>query len=190
MHILTALPPELKPQAARLYWEAFGGKLGRVLGPTDRALRFLDRIIRCDHALVAVEDGRLLGLVGFKTPGAAFADGRFADLWAVYGMGALWRVAALRMLSRDIDNERFLLDGLCVAAEARGMGIGTALLAALGEDGRRRGYRALRLDVVDTNPRARALYERLGFRAIRTTHLGPLRLIFGFRTATTMVRDL
>lgn len=190
MHILTALPPELKPQAARLYWEAFGGKLGRVLGPGDRALRFLDRIIRCDHAIVAVEDGRLLGLVGFKTPGAAFADGGLSDLWSIYGPGALWRAAVLRMLSRDIDNDRFLLDGLCVTAAARGSGVGTALLAALGDEGRRRGYRALRLDVVDTNPRARALYERLGFRAIRTTRLGPLRFVFNFRAATTMVLDL
>ncbi len=190
MHILTGLPPHLKPAAARLYWEAFGGKLGRVLGPTDRAMRFLDRIIRCDHAIVAVQDGRLVGLVGFKTPGAAFADGGFGDLWAIYGPGALWRAAALRLLSREVDNERFLLDGLCVAAGARGTGVGTALLEALGAEGRRRGYRALRLDVVDTNPRARALYERLGFRAIRTTATGPLRLLFGFRAATTMVREL
>lgn len=54
MHILTALPPHLKPEAARLYWQAFGGKLGRVLGPDALALRFLDRVIRCDLSLIHI----------------------------------------------------------------------------------------------------------------------------------------
>jgi ribosomal protein S18 acetylase RimI-like enzyme len=48
----------------------------------------------------------------------------------------------------------------------------------------------LRLDVIDTNLRARALYERLGFRAVRSESLGPLRHLFGFQTAITMVRAL
>jgi hypothetical protein len=43
---------------------------------------------------------------------------------------------------------------------------------------------------VDTNPRARALYERRGFVLDRTTGIGPLRLIFGFRSAHTMVRPI
>lgn len=190
MRIAHGLPPDLREAAARLYWQAFGPKLGRVLGPEARAYRFLDRVIRLDHAIVALEDGRLLGLVGFKTPAAAFAEGRLADLWAVYGPGAVWRAGVLQLLSREIDNDRFLMDGLCVVPEARGRGVGTALLDAIADEGRMRGYRALRLDVVDSNPRARALYEREGFRAIRTTAIGPLRLIFGFRATTTMVRDL
>jgi hypothetical protein len=44
--------------------------------------------------------------------------------------------------------------------------------------------------VVDTNPRARALYEREGFRVISETRMGVLRHVFGFESAATMVRDL
>ena len=39
----------------QLYWQAFGGKLGRVLGPDARALAFLERVIREDHVIVALE---------------------------------------------------------------------------------------------------------------------------------------
>ncbi len=190
MQIVTGLPPALREPAARLYWQAFGDKLGRVLGPDARAHRFLMHILREDHAIAAIDGDRLLGVVGFKTPGAAFAEGTFAQMWACYGPGALWRAGLLRLLGRDVDNARFLIDGLCVVADARGQGVGTALLDAMSAEARRRGYSAIRLDVIDTNPRARALYERLGFAAVGEQRLGLLRHVFGFASATTMVRPV
>lgn len=190
--IQHGLPPHLRSHAAQLYWQAFGGKLGRVLGPERLALALLNRVMRNDHAIVAVSDqGALLGMVGFKSPEGAFAGGGFADLRHVYGMaGATWRVALLWLLERELDNDRFLMDGICVADFARGQGVGTALLDAIYTEGRKRGYPSVRLDVIDTNARARALYERQGFAPTRTSHIGLLRLVFGFSAATTMVRPL
>jgi len=190
MTVQLGLPEDLRAQAAALYWQAFGAKLGRVMGPDARALRYLDRVIRADHAIVALDGGQLLGLVGFKTPQAAFAGGGFADMWAIYGPGAIWRTGLLHLLERDVDNARFLMDGLCVDQAARGRGVGTALLEAIAIEARRRGYGAVRLDVIDTNPRARALYERQGFVAVKTAGLGVMRHVFGFASATTMVRGV
>ena len=186
------LPAHLRGDAARLYWQAFGGKLGRVLGPEPLAFRLLDRVMRADHAIIALSDtGALLGLVGFKSPNGAFAGGGYADLRNVYGMfGATWRAGLLWLLERDLDNDRFLMDGICVADTARGQGVGTALLDAICAEGRKRGYPSVRLDVIDTNARARALYERQGFKPTRTAQIGLLRLVFGFSAATTMVRSL
>jgi ribosomal protein S18 acetylase RimI-like enzyme len=186
------LPDALRGQAAVLYWAAFGGKLGRVMGPNAKALAFLRAALRKDHVIVALSDqGDLLGLVGFKSPKGSFAGGSRVDLRAVYGrFGAMWRAAMLTLLERDVENERFLLDGICVAAQAQGHGIGTMLLAAFYDEARARNYRAVRLDVIDTNLRARALYEREGFIALKTERLGPLRHIFGFDAATSMVKTL
>ncbi|QYK41850.1 MAG: GNAT family N-acetyltransferase [Paracoccaceae bacterium] len=188
--ILHGLPEGLRGEGARLYWQAFGPKLGRVMGPDDRALPFLARAIRTDHAVVALSaDGRLLGLAGFRSPQGAFADTTLRDLIRGYGIfGGMWRAAALRLLAREIDNERFLFDGICVDRAARGQGVGTALIEAAADLAAGRGYGQLRLDVIDTNLRARALYERLGFRAAGVQRLGPLRHLFGFDTAITMVR--
>ena len=192
VRIQHGLPAHLRADAARLYWQAFGGKLGRVLGPDRLALALLDRVMRGDHAIIGLSDqGRLLGLVGFKSPEGAFAGGGLADLRAVYGtVGALWRAGLLWLLERDLDNDRFLMDGICVADGARGQGVGTALLEAICAEGRARGYPSVRLDVIDINPRARALYERQGFVALRTSQIGLLRWVFGFSAATTMVRNL
>lgn len=192
IHIRFGLPEDHRAEAAALYWQAFGGKLGRVLGPEPMALRFLQRVMRADHCLTAMDDaGRLLGLAGFKTPAASFAGGSLADLRAVYGrFGGFWRGIVLQLLGRDTDSQRFLLDGLCVSDQARGQGVGTALLEAVVAEARQRGYRSVRLDVVDTNTRARALYERRGFVLDHTAGIGPLRLIFGFRAAYAMVRAI
>ncbi len=190
--IQHGLPAHLRQDAARLYWQAFGGKLGRVLGPEDAAFRLLETVMRSDHAIVALSySGALLGLVGFKSPEGAFAGGGLADLRRVYGtVGALWRAGLLWLLERDLDNDRFLMDGICVADTARGQGVGTALLDAICAEGRKRGYPSVRLDVIDVNPRARALYERQGFIPTRTSQIGVLRWVFGFSAATTMVRSL
>ena len=190
--VFRGLHDELRPQAARLYWEAFGGKLGRVLGPDDRALRFFQQVIRGDLCFAAVDDGgRLIGIAGYKTPAGSFAGGSWADLKATYGrFGGRWRGCLLWALGRDVDNDRFLIDGICVLKSVRGQGLGGLLLSALNDEGRARGYDVIRLDVIDTNWRARALYERAGFVAIKTDHIGWLRYVFGFTSSITMVRSL
>ena len=190
--VSLGLPPSLRDQAAVIYWQAFGGKLGRVMGPDSRAHAFLARVMRADHVLVARDEtGALLGLAGFKTPQGSFAGGSWTDMRAVYGLtGLAWRLPLLALLSREVDNDRFLLDGICVAPVARGLGVGSALRAAIEDEARARGYAYVRLDVIDTNWRARTLYERLGYMGIKTAPLGPLRHVFGFDAAVTMVKPV
>jgi ribosomal protein S18 acetylase RimI-like enzyme len=192
MKVQQGLPQALRADAARLYWDAFGPKLSPVLGPTPRALRFLEKVIRADHCFVALDDaGRLIGLAGFKTPEGSFAGGTSTDLRQVYGpFGSLWRGMLLWSLNREIDNDRFLLDGICVDGAARGKGIGSILIDRICQEADHRGYGAVRLDVIDSNRRARELYERLGFVATQTVRIGVLRHVFGFISATTMVKLL
>ncbi len=185
-------PEAQRDAAARIYWEAFGGKLSTVLGPETRALRFLSAVLRPDHCFSALDaGGALVGVAGFKSPEGSFAGGAPADLRRAYGIwGALWRRWVLWLLASEVDNQRFLVDGIAVARDWRGRGIGAALVQLLCDEGQRRGYPAIRLEVIDTNWRARALYERMGFAATRTETIGPLRYLFGFASATTMVRPL
>ncbi|MFF3888133.1 GNAT family N-acetyltransferase [Streptomyces sp. NPDC001914] len=53
--------------------------------------------------------------------------------------------------------------GLAVADDARGAGVGRALLRAAGEEARRQGARRITLRVLGHNTPARALYESEGF---------------------------
>ncbi|EYD72039.1 GNAT family N-acetyltransferase [Limimaricola hongkongensis] len=192
MKIAPGFAAAERPRIAALYWEAFGPKLGRVLGPRPRALRFIEVALDPAHALCAREaDGTLLGVAGFKTAHGALVSGGLRGMRAAYGgVGATWRAGLLALLETDVDNRRFLIDGIFVAPEARGRGVGSRLIEALAQEARMRGHAEIRLEVIDENPRARALYERRGFVAAEHHPLGPLRMIFGFRAATTMIRRL
>lgn len=55
------------------------------------------------------------------------------------------------------------IQGLAVAGEARGRGVGRALVRAAAEEARRRGARRLTLRVLGHNTLARKLYESEGF---------------------------
>ena len=192
MKIITGIPDANRAEAAALYWEAFGEKLGFVLGPKYRALMYITSVMRGDHGICAHDDqGRLVGVAGFKTMHGALVGGGFWELQRVYGwVGASIRILLLAALEKDTDNERFVMDGIFVATEARGQGVGTALLHAMAQEAKRRGYRQVRLDVVDSNPRAKALYLHEGFTEVSTRSIGIMRIIFGFSSATTMVRDV
>lgn len=165
IRIQHGLPPGQTMAAARLYWQAFAGKLGVVMGPEPLALRYIARVVQHDHAVVALTaEGVLCGVGGFRSSKGAFVGGEARDLRAVYGWwGGLWRQACLRLLNHDFEPRALVVDGLVVAPACRGRGIGAALLAALADEARLRGHSELRLDVVEENLRARALYTREGF---------------------------
>lgn len=177
---------------ARLYWQAFGAKLGKVMGPSDRAEAFLQTVMNPEFALVARgTDGTLLGLAGFKTAQGGLVDGTVRQMASSYGwFGTLWRVLLLIPLERKLQPGVFQMDGIFVDANARGQGVGTALLNAVLTEAGAHGCTQVQLDVIDTNPRARALYERVGFQALGTETTGPLKMIFGFSSATKMAMDL
>jgi len=67
------------------------------------------------------------------------------------------------------------ISDLVVAPAAEGRGVGRALMAAAEAWARERGYRLLTLNVFDANQRARALYERLGYRPDVIKLVKPLR---------------
>lgn len=192
MKIVPGFPEEQRATVAALFWEAFSGKLGRVLGPDRKALRFLETVLTSDHALCVLSGtGEVIGVAGYKTAQGGLVAAGFRELAGIYGpFGALWRGPLLDRLERPLKPDQMLLDGIFVSAAMRGQGVGSALIGAVIAEAQRRGLREVRLDVVDINLRARALYERHGFVAIGRIETGIFGRVFGFHHATTMGRKL
>ncbi len=177
-----------RPKAAALFWQAFAAKLHRVMGPDKKGLAFIEHAINPKFALVARDNSdRMLGLAGFKTQNGGLVEGSLSDMAKIYGwFGGTWRGLVLSVLERGLQPGVFQMDGIFVAAEARGQGVGTALLSAIKDHARKSGMSEVQLDVIDTNPRARALYEREGFKAVGEEKTGPFQYLFGFSSATRM----
>ena len=62
---------------------------------------------------------------------------------------------------------RAWVGGMGVASEARRAGVGEQLMRALLDSAREAGVKRVQLEVLEPNTRARALYEKLGFRTFR-----------------------
>ncbi len=181
-----------KSHVAQLFWQAFSAKLGRIMGPDARALQFFNGCLNPNFALLARgEQGQLLGVAGFRTDAGGLVDGSLQDMARVYGwVGGIWRGLLLSLLERKVQPDVFQMDGLFVDASARVLGVGTALLEAVFQEARQRQLDCVQLDVIDINPRARALYERVGFVPISEEETGPLVHIFGLSKATRMEKTL
>lgn len=79
---------------------------------------------------------------------------------------------------------QLLMDGIGVSPRMRGNGIGTKLVHSLIDYARKEEYRSVRLDVIDTNPAARRLYERVNFVPVKTEHFAYVKRLLGFGPAT------
>ena len=189
--ILSGVPKIHRRQSAALHFDAFADKIGGILGRDGRGENFFAEIIDSEFGICAVsnDESKLYGVAGFKTTEGSLIDGSLDDIQKFYGrLGGFWRGIALSFLERKIEPDRLLMDGIAVIPEMRGQGIGSALLNAIVKEARDRGKSQVRLDVIVNNPKARALYERAGFIAEKSQSLGPLKFVFGFKSATTMVK--
>lgn len=190
--LIEGFPDGDRHEVARMYWAAFGGKLRVALRPDHKAITMLAGALNPKSSIVArAIDGQLLGVAGYKTPMGSLVAITFDVLKQHFGvLGAIWRGTILAFLERRPNVGTLLMDGIFVSERARGQGVGTLLLNAIKRKAREQGCTQVRLDVIDTNPRARLLYEREGFRAVAVRNLGPLRKLFGFRYATTMIVEI
>ena len=105
-----------------------------------------------------------LGVLADAARGAALVvdDGSGAPFGYVF-LTRLW--------SNELGGDIVFIDEIWVAPERRRQGIGSAVIAHAMRAMRERGAVAFELEVTPDNARARALYERLGFRPLRNTSL-------------------
>lgn len=178
-------------RVAALYWAAFSRKLGLAFASAEHGLSVVTASLRADRTLIARSGADVIGMCGFHKNGAGAVPVTWRSLRAILPWPSAARAAlVLSPLSRgDVDGS-LVLDGICVDDANRGRGAGTALLEAAVELARVEGLRAVRLSVIDTNPRAEALYRRRGFERVSTGSLGPLSIVYGFDRYTTLERRI
>jgi len=192
IRIVTGIDGGDRKRAAELYEEAFGAKLGIGIKSKDARLALLSAGFELNHAVTALQGNYLVGLAGFTTQHGTLTGGiTYRKILREVGFfKGQWSAIILGLFERKARPGELLMDGIAVSSECRGQGIGTKLFAALIDYAKQNDYTAIRLDVIDTNPDAKRLYERLGFVAQRTNTFEVLRPLLGFGAATTMVFDI
>jgi len=190
--ISRGIPIELRQRVAQLYDIAFGEKLSLAIPNTSERIQLLSKSMLLQYSIGAFDDQHLVGLAGYSTLSGSLTGGiDYGALLSELGWFKGNRAAAvLSLYERKAVAGELLMDGIVVDPDYRGKGVGTKIFANLIEFGKTENYSTIRLDVVDTNPGARRLYERLGFQEAKTERFDFLRGILGFGASTTMIYQL
>lgn len=146
--------------------------------------------------LVATDGDDIVGVACFfdASTYGALQRGTLQNILTYFG---LWRcgpvLARVRHIAPVLSRpgvQEFCLRNFAVAPQQRGQGIGSTLLRYGISKAKARGDRRLLLDVADNNPKARALYERFGFKPGQTSHCRNPRARMLVPASTRMVLDL
>ncbi|MEA2025089.1 MAG: GNAT family N-acetyltransferase [Chloroflexota bacterium] len=191
--IRRGLPEDLREAGTILFDEAFGDKLRMAIRDREKRLVFMACVYAADHVVVALRDGELLGMIGLSSGAGHYRGGLMDIPWDprpfrdLLGLrGSVMAVLSLRLTEHKPAIDELYIDGVAVAPEARGLGIGTKLLDEALVIARESNMRWLRLDVIDTNPRAQALYERLGYKVTKVQSFRYMERIIGFGGMVSM----
>ena len=189
--IRYALPERYRSQAARLYYGAFEQKLGALFGSQEHGIAILEKSFDPELAIVASWQNQLVGLIGLQYDNYCFVDLKPSSFAIEFGwLRGLYRFAHFLPLFQLPHKGELVLDGVAVHASMRGRGIGTRLLETACTFAWEGGFSTVSLEVVDTNLRARRLYERIGFVPLKTQRCALLTHKMGFSASTKMVRRI
>jgi ribosomal protein S18 acetylase RimI-like enzyme len=183
------LPDQFRVDAAKLYNEAFGQKFSVAVRSEEKRISLIQEGFIPEYAIVALSDNTLLGIAGFHTSAGSLTGGiNYRDLLSELGfLKGNWAAIIFNLYDRRPKAGELLMDGITVHADSRGKGVGSKLLEKIAIYAQQNKFKNVRLDVIDINPEAKKLYERMGFKAVKTERFPYLRWLLGFSGSTTMV---
>jgi ribosomal protein S18 acetylase RimI-like enzyme len=195
--IQRSLPNEFRARAIEIYFDAFQRKFAPLMDRAS-ALAVLPDQIATESVFCAFAQNQLVGLAFIQADQKLPFNLQREKFTRAFGWLTGWyRYTAMTLFERTFQPSQPLgrsgyvyVDALCVDAAMRGNSVGTLLLNAVFEFAKTRGSKSVWLEVVDTNTRARKLYARLGFVAVKTHHYPLVQSWMGFTAATEMVKAL
>ncbi|VFQ44185.1 GNAT family N-acetyltransferase [Desulfoluna butyratoxydans] len=190
------LPETLQQSAIEVFLSGFGQKIDHLmLKPRDRAqaLRIYRDGADFSSGIYAVCRGRVAGMLGFHYQNQKFINLNLATLNREFGFfGGVTRKLSGSVFKdiHPLSHNEVRVQVIAVDNAFRGTGVGHRLLETLFAFGRTRRLSGVRLEVVDTNPGAKKLYEELGFADCGTLPYGPIAAKAGFSSQFRMKKPL
>lgn len=197
--IVAAGPEQLEGLIA-VFNEGFHQKFGYVCDSEEKQRSFardfgLIETEAEDKEFAALADDRVVAYLSLRFKGQKGLRSAprlsLPDMIRRYGITGMYKATRMGIgFHYSPPQGELYIDTVSVSAEARGMGIGSKLLDFAGELAAKRGLGRLSLMVMYENTRARALYERAGFKVVSQRDLRWLKKRGGYSGAYLMTREL
>lgn len=180
---------ELK-EIAEIVYDAFERKFAAITQKQDKDewIGLLHEALSFKHGILYKEEQQILGVALLTSEGTK----SFVPLMKLIKLFGLVRGLILNFIvnSPVKSSTTLKIDLLGVSPEARGKGVGSHLIEATFDLAKEKGYGITELEVVDTNPKAKKLYERSGFKTVKTVSMHGFTNRAGFNAYDVMVKEM
>ena len=165
MTIDKNLPENFREEAVRLFLYSFWDKFGGTLKDKEKAKKLIELSMNLENVFYAEENNALLGFVTINSyKDGACVEPKFRDILKIYGVFESILVYLKLLLFRHKSSYgEVYIEFITVSEKTRGMGLGTRLMEEITLYAKKNSYEKLTLLVVASNPKAKILYEKLGF---------------------------
>lgn len=170
-----------KKAIAQIVMDGFWGKMGKFLESvsSNEAVDIIEDAITFNKGFYYKEDGVVLGVTLLATEEITYINflksrrkrvGFWDSLFLHIGFG----------LMAPKKKDGLKLEMIAVSPKARGKGVGTKMLDYLNSIAVKDGFKKLTLEVIDSNNKAKVLYEKKGYRDIKYTNTSLFTKSMGF----------
>jgi GNAT superfamily N-acetyltransferase len=155
-------------QAMDIYYFAFKQKIRPLIKSKEKAIEIYKKGLNADRVFYAVIENNVVGLAGLHYENKNFIDVEYSNLRKHFNPFSSYFIYSIyKLISPKIREDVLRIDSLAVKESVRGFGIGSQLIDKVFQFAKSKGFNEVILEVVDTNPRAKKLYEKVGFKEKR-----------------------
>jgi len=150
--------------------EGFWGKIGNYFRKvnSDESIKIIEEAITFDKGFYYKENGIVLGAALLGTAKLSYIIfNHQARKRMGFWNGFIMQLGYGSLKPKLIDGLK--LEMLVVSPEARGKGIGKKMLDYLVDLAQKEGFKKITLEVIDSNEKAKHLYEKMGYNARKRT---------------------
>ncbi|MHA1289734.1 MAG: GNAT family N-acetyltransferase, partial [Candidatus Thorarchaeota archaeon] len=170
---------------AEILYDALSEKFNPVFGNRPRSIPFIKQALIPSRIVLAHIDSEVIGVAGLQFNNQGYLETSLRNAWKSLRWGVFRMIFNGWVLESKVSKDALYLDTIAVDEHNRGRGVGKLLIDEIIQFARKKGFSFVKLAVVNTNSRAKSLYERLGFKEVKIEKMPyPWSRTFGFSSAS------
>ena len=165
IEIADSINKNQRISAIEILYYAFEQKIRALIKSKEKTLAIYNKSLKNDQVFYALLDGNVVGLIGLQYKNKTFLEFKYRDLRKYFNpLRSYFIYRIYKLTSPKIKDDVLRIDSIAVDKSFRSMGIGTQLINKVFEFAKNKGFKEVVLEVINTNPKAKELYERIGFK--------------------------
>lgn len=186
-----AIKEEVIDDAIRLYYQAFRNKLNTFVGEKKLGHEVIKKDLQRDRAITAYDNEELIAIAGLSFENRSLLDlETFTFIFEQGLFSGIYHSILFHFMKKATKEGEIRIDGITVKHNYRGMKIGSQLVDLVIAFAKGKKFEQITLDVVNTNFRAKQLFEAFDFEVEKETNVNFFKNQLGYSSYYTMVKKL